>query len=145
NIDVSSQGVDHLNSDKSPRLHAMVLNKILAVVKKGAVPAEFAVMPGEAEGRHKEHAKPAPKPETASVPADAAKPHEAAKSHEAAGPEKTAAKPVENAIEEKKSVEKPAAETPKPVATEAAVRPVEAPKPEEKPAAATPAAMPATS
>ncbi len=149
NIDVSSQGVDHLNIDKSPRLHAMVLNKIIAVVKKGAVPAEFAVMPGEAKEREKErdkeHAKPAPKPETASLPADAAKPHETTKSHEAAGPEKTAAKPVENAIEEKKSVEKPAAETPKPVATEAAVRPVEAPKPEEKPAAATPAAMPATS
>lgn len=149
NIDVSSQGVDHLNIDKSPRLHAMVLNKIVAVVKKGAVPAEFAVTPGET----KERAKSAPKPETASVPAEAM-----VKPHEAAEPEKTAAKPAESVVEEKtveKPIEKPvaeqpASETPKSAATESAVTPAEeAPKPEEKPAAATQAtatpAVPATS
>ena len=149
NVDVSSQGVDHLNIDKSPRLHAMVLNKIVAVVKKGAVPAEFALTPGEA----KERAKPAPKSETASAPADAAaKPHVAGEPAHAA--EKPAEKPVEEKpieekpieekpvekavtdkpAEEKTAADKPAVEAPKPA--EIAVKPAEMPKAEEKPAAA---------
>lgn len=147
NIDVSSQGVDHLNIDKLPRLHAMVLNKIVAVVKKGAVPAEFALTPGEA----KERAKPATKPETASVPADAA-----ARPHVAGEPAHAAEKPAENTVEEKpieeKPVEKavtekpaeektaadkPAGEAPKPAET--AGKPADTPKAEEKPAASAPA------
>jgi hypothetical protein len=152
NVDVSSQGVDHLNIDKSPRLHAMVLNKIVAVVKKGAVPAEFALTPGEA----KERAKPAPKPETASAPADAAaKPHVAGEPAHAA--EKPAEKPVEEkpieqkpaeekpvekAVTEKAAEEKPAADKPAGKASEpaeTAVKPAETPKAEEKPAAVAPA------
>jgi hypothetical protein len=127
NVDVSSQGVDHLNIDKSPKLHAMVLNKIVAVVKKGAVPAEFAVVPGET----KEHAKPAPKPETVSLPAHAAGPHVIAE------PEKTAAKPAEKAVEEK-SVGT-TVETTKPAVAETA-KPMETPKAEQKPVEVKPAA-----
>jgi hypothetical protein len=130
NIDVSSQGVDHLNIDKSPKLHAMVLNKIVAVVKKGAVPAEFAVAPGE-----KEHAKPAPKPETASLPAH--------RPHGTTEPEKTAAKPADQVVE-KPATEKPAVEALKPAAAETVAKPLAAPQAEEKPAAAPVPAAPAS-
>ncbi len=119
NIDVSSQGVDHLNIDKSPRLHAMVLNKIVAVVKKGAVPAEFAVVPGDSKERAKP--TPAPRPEAAGLPGDLA-----AKPQAVVEPEN---RPVEAA---------------KPVATETAAKPVAAPKVEEKPVAHS-AAHPAVS
>ncbi|MES1155051.1 MAG: hypothetical protein ABUL48_01345, partial [Pseudorhodoplanes sp.] len=59
NMDVSSSGVDHLNIDKSERLHAIALARIAAVVKKGEVPTDFATLPEE-----KEHAKPSPKSES---------------------------------------------------------------------------------
>jgi hypothetical protein len=57
NVDVSAQGVDHLSIDKSDRLHAMVLSKISAVVKRGETPSDFATAPAE-----REHTVPAPKP-----------------------------------------------------------------------------------
>ncbi len=57
NVDVSAQGVDHLSIDKSPRLHAMVLSKISAVVKRGEVPSDFAITPVE-----RERTAPVPKP-----------------------------------------------------------------------------------
>lgn len=126
NVDVSSQGVDHLNIDKSPRLHAMVLNKIVAVVKKGEVPAEFAIAPGET----KERAKPTPKPAPAEV---------AAKPERADEPEKRSVEAVKPAVTEApvKPVETPKAEA-KPVAPPAvATAPVAAP--------AAPVAAPATS
>jgi hypothetical protein len=74
NIDVSSQGVDHISIDKAPRLHAMVLSKISSVVKRGETPSNFATAPAE-----REHTPPTPKPapvETATKPEPSSEPSE---------------------------------------------------------------------
>jgi hypothetical protein len=72
NFDVSSDGsIDHLNIDKSPRLHAKVIAEVLAVVGShkgvpGAPPAPRTIPvngPGPAPA-----AKPEAKPETAPAP-----------------------------------------------------------------------------
>lgn len=63
NVDVSGEGVDHINIDKSPRLHALVLSAIAAVVKKGETPSSFATVSPE----EKEQAKPMPKPAPAEI------------------------------------------------------------------------------
>jgi hypothetical protein len=99
NVDVSGEGVDHINIDKSPRLHSLVLSNIAAVVKKGEVPSSFATLP--AEEKEKERAKPAPKPAPAEL---------------AAKPETPQEKPI---------AAKPAEETPKPESAPA-LRPSEA-------------------
>ncbi len=88
NVDVSGEGVDHINIDKSPRLHAMVLSNIAAVVKKGEVPPSFATLP--AEEKEKERATPTPKPapaELAAKPEPSGKPVTAKPAEEALKPE----------------------------------------------------------
>jgi hypothetical protein len=106
NVDVSGEGVDHINIDKSPRLHALVLSNIVAVVRKGEVPSSFATLP--AEEKEKERAKSAPK----SAPAELA-----------AKPEAPQEKPA-----------KPAEETPQ-LEPAPALRPSEAVPPSPAPAA----------
>lgn len=99
NLDVSGEGVDHLNIDKSPRLHALVLSNIAAIVKKGETPSSFATVSPE----EKEQAKPMPKPAPAEI---------------AAKPEPSQEKPAAQEAPAATDVAaKPAAETPK---TEAA-------------------------
>lgn len=106
NLDVSGEGVDHLNIDKSPRLHAMVLSAIASIVKKGETPSSFATVSPE----EKEQAKPMPKPAPAEI---AAKPEPS--QEKPAAQDKPAATDV---------AAKPAAETPK-----AEAAPVMAPSP----------------
>jgi hypothetical protein len=124
NIDVSGEGVDHLNIDKSPRLHALVLRNIAAIVKKGEPPSSFATVSPE----EKEHAAPIPKPAPAEV---------------AAKPEPTQEKAPEPATE---VATKPQPESPEPPA-EVAAKPVEEPKMEPaqalRPAEAVPPSAPA--
>ena len=72
NVDVSGEGVDHINIDKSPRLHALVLSNIAAIVKKGETPSSFATVSPE----EKEQAKPMPKPAPAEITARPQPSHE---------------------------------------------------------------------
>lgn len=118
NVDVSAQGVDHLSIDKSPRLHAMVLSKILAIVKRGETPSNFATTPAE-----REHTAPVPKP----APVETVAKHEPGKDT----PEPTA-----------QIASKPLTEEPAKTETSAASAPavaVAAPKPGLESTPATPA------
>jgi len=65
NIDVSSdRSIDHLNIDKSPRLHARVISEVLAVVgghrgEPGAAPGGAKPVESSAPGNHENGAAPA--------------------------------------------------------------------------------------
>lgn len=148
NVDVTSMGVDHLSIDKAPQLHALVLKKILSIVKRGE-PSGFASAPAE-----REHAAPTPRPapdvlakpepheqakpeiETASKPAEAPAPEKSAESAVAkpetaavpASPAASATPTVAAAATSASSVpvSAPAASAPKPVSA-AAAKPVVAP------------------
>ncbi|HEX4407293.1 MAG TPA: hypothetical protein VH206_00845 [Xanthobacteraceae bacterium] len=70
NVDVSSDhSIDHLNIDKSPRLHARVIAEVMAVAGSGrrSGPPKDASAPGN----EAKPAEPAAKPETAPSPAPA--------------------------------------------------------------------------
>ena len=105
NVDVSGEGVDHINIDKSPRLHALVLSAIAAVVKKGETPSSFATVSPE----EKEQAKPMPKPAPAEI---------------VARPEPAREKPVAQEKPAAVVTAQPSAETPK-MAAAPALRPGE--------------------
>ena len=128
NVDVSGEGVDHINIDKSPRLHALVLSNIAAVVKKGEVPASFAAAP--AEEKEKERAKPAPKPAPAEL---TAKPESPEKSAAAKPVEETAKPESAPALRPSEAISPPAPATP-------AVSAAAASSPSPAPASASPAA-----
>jgi hypothetical protein len=131
NIDVSGEGVDHLNIDKSPRLHALVLSNIAAIVKKGETPSSFATVSPE----EKEHAAPLPKPAPADV---AAKPEPA---QEKAPTVETAAKPQPGSAAPAAEVAAKPAEEPK-IESAPALRPAEAVPPAAPVAPATAAVSP---
>lgn len=133
NIDVSGEGVDHLNIDKSPRLHALVLSNIAAIVKKGEPPSSFATVSPE----EKEHAVPTPKPAPAEV---AAKPEPAQEKAPAPAAEVAAKPQPESSAPAAEIAAKPADE-PK-IEPAPALRPGEAPPPSALPAPATAAASP---
>jgi len=143
NMDVSSQGLDHLDIDKSPRLHALVLGKIAAVVKRGATPSEFATVPGE-----KETAKHAPKPAAAEA---AAKPAEASAALPAGETAKPASVPAPaqpaaaGTTPAPASVSSPASAPSVSAASEtAAAQPISAPAATAPQPASAPAPRPAT-
>ncbi len=151
NLDVSGEGVDHLNIDKSPRLHALVLSNIAAIVKKGETPSSFATFSPD----EKEQARPMPKPAPAEI---------------AAKPEPSQEKPAEIPAAADVAA-KPAPETPKaeaaptmapspapaspavsaavgsssPVPPTPVVPPAVAPQPASVPAPAAPVSAPAES
>jgi hypothetical protein len=141
NVDVSAQGVDHLSIDKSDRLHAMVLSKISAVVKRGETSSDFATAPTE-----REHTVPVPKP----APVEAvAKPEPAndAVQQEAQPTAQIASKPLtqEPAKSETNAVAAPVATTPNPAPASVPVTPAvsvavspTAPHPVAAPAASAP-------
>jgi hypothetical protein len=61
NVDVSSDhNIDHLNIDKSPRLHARVIAEVLAVVGSRRIAAPNAPKPASAGAPAAGGAKPAP-------------------------------------------------------------------------------------
>jgi len=71
NIDVSGQpGIDHVNIDKSARLHAMALNKIQSVAGRGGAPRS---RPASVASPSSQAPKPSPET-TASTSASEAKP-----------------------------------------------------------------------
>jgi hypothetical protein len=85
NVDVSSDhNIDHINIDKSPRLHARVISEVLAVVgnhrgEPGAAPSGAKPIQANAPGSHENGAAPAngdtAKPEaTPAAPATSVKP-----------------------------------------------------------------------
>lgn len=158
NVDVSAQGVDHLSIDKSPRLHAMVLSKIAAIVKRGETPASFATAPAEHE-----NTPPMPKPapvETVAKPepADSTEPNAQPTAQIASKPlTEEPAKPETNAASTP-AVAAPAPEsaaatpavsvaaspvTPHPVAAPAASAPQPASAPAVPAVIAAPQALPA--
>lgn len=82
NVDVSSDpSLDHVNIDKSPRLHNMVLKKIAAIVKKAERGGEAAVAAGpSSHDRSPPLPQPAP-PAAAAHAASTLKPAAAAPQH----------------------------------------------------------------
>lgn len=74
NIDVSNQaGIDHINIDKSARLHGMVLSRIQSVLGRGGGQApRHIVNDGSVQAPR---ARPAAAPQPAMAPAEAVKPH----------------------------------------------------------------------
>jgi hypothetical protein len=124
NLDVSGEGVDHLNIDKSPRLHALVLSTIAAVVKRGEVPSSFATVSPE----EKEQAKPMPKPAPAEVAAKPEPSHEKSAADVAAKPAAEAPKAeAAPALRSGEMVSPPAPESPAVSTATAAPQPVSVP------------------
>ena len=102
NVDVSSDhNIDHINIDKSPRLHARVISEVLAVVgnhrgEPGAAPNGAKPIQANAPGSHENGAAPAngetAKPEAA--PATPAKPRAGATNSSGMKPAADAATPT---------------------------------------------------
>ncbi len=94
NVDLSGdRSIDHLNIDKSPRLHARVIEEVLAVVGGRAAASAQAKRsaPASAPSPRGAEGAPAVKPEPASAPSLAAKPDAAPA---AAAPEPSAPRPA---------------------------------------------------
>ncbi len=152
NLDVSGEGVDHLNIDKSPRLHALVLSAIAAVVKKGETPSSFATVPPE----EKEQAKPMPKPAPAEMAAKPARSEKPASQETPAAPD-VAARPAPDTPKAEAApamAPSPAPASPavsaaagssSPVPPTPVVAPAVAPQPASAPAPAAPVSAPAAS
>lgn len=102
NIDVSGQGVGHIDIDKSDRLHKMVINKILSVIGRGSRRPKPATDTSAASA-----AKPTPKPKPAAL---SAKETEAKPANESAA--KTDAKPSGDSKPSETTVAKPANDKP---------------------------------
>jgi hypothetical protein len=113
NVDVSSdRSIDHLNIDKSPRLHARVIDEVLAVVGGHPIPQDTAVKPAGATASTS--AKPA---EGAAKSSDESKP-------EAGGGRTTIERPE---TREAPGAAAPVGPPPKPVVPPQPVNPVQIP------------------